>query len=183
MLEDSSSCHNHSISASKRSGVPLPTRVSIPAKRPYGQEKTHGLIVDYLGVFDDVAQALEFDEEGIMRLVSNIVELKAKLPEAIQKCLEYFPGVNRSVSGYERLIVAQDCLPNNDVRDRFARDCSYLARLWEAVSPDPILNDHETDYRSTSRSSQPQEPWARLASPWGQDDRANSRERERRDSA
>ena len=31
--------------------------------RPYGREKTHGLIVDYLGVFDDVAQALEFDDE------------------------------------------------------------------------------------------------------------------------
>ena len=33
--------------------------------RPYGEAKTHGLIVDYLGVFDDVAQALEFDEEGV----------------------------------------------------------------------------------------------------------------------
>jgi type I restriction enzyme R subunit len=29
--------------------------------RTYGQKKTHGLIVDYLGVFDDVASALEFD--------------------------------------------------------------------------------------------------------------------------
>jgi type I restriction enzyme R subunit len=115
--------------------------------RPYGQEKTHGLIVDYLGVFDDVAQALEFDEEGITRVVSNIEELKGKLPEAIQKCLEYFPGVDRTVSGYEGLIAAQACLPNNEVRDRFAKDCSYLARLWEAISPDPILSEHETDYR------------------------------------
>ncbi len=32
--------------------------------RPYGEAKTHGLIVDYLGVFDDVAQAIQFDEEG-----------------------------------------------------------------------------------------------------------------------
>ena len=33
--------------------------------RPYGETKTHGLIVDYLGVFDDVApQAIQFDEEG-----------------------------------------------------------------------------------------------------------------------
>ena len=115
--------------------------------RPYGQEKTHGLIVDYLGIFDDVAQALQFDEEGITRVVSNIAELKGKLPEAIQKCLEYFPGVDRTLTGYEGLMAAQECLPNNDVRDRFAADCSYLARLWEAISPDPILSDHETDYR------------------------------------
>ena len=115
--------------------------------RPYGQEKTHGLIVDYLGIFDDVAQAIQFDEEGITRVVSNIIELKNKLPEAIQKCLQYFPGVDRTLTGYEGLMAAQECLPNNDVSDRFAADCSYLARLWEAISPDPVLNQHETDYR------------------------------------
>ena len=115
--------------------------------RPYGQEKSHGLIVDYLGIFDDVAQALQFDEEGISRVVTNIAELKGKLPEALQKCLEYFPGVDRTLAGYEGLIAAQECLPNDAVRDRFAADCSYLARLWEAISPDPILNEHETDYR------------------------------------
>ena len=115
--------------------------------RPYGQDKTHGLIVDYLGVFDDVAQALEFDEEGITQVVSNIEELKVKLAEAMQKCLEYFPGVDRSVGGYEGLIAAQQCLPNNEARDRFAADCSYLARLWEAISPDAILSEYEADYR------------------------------------
>jgi type I restriction enzyme, R subunit len=115
--------------------------------RPHGQQKTHGLIVDYLGIFDDVAQAIQFDEEGITRVVSNIEELKEKLPEAMQKCLEYFPGVDRALTGYEGLMAAQDCLPNNDVRDRYAADCSYLMRLWEAISPDSILGVHETDYR------------------------------------
>jgi type I restriction enzyme R subunit len=115
--------------------------------RPYGEGKTHGLIVDYLGVFDDVAQAIQFDEEGITRVVVNINELVRKLPEAMQKCLAYFPGVDRTVTGYEGLISAQNCLPNNDVRDSFAADYSYLGRLWEAISPDPVLNQHETDYR------------------------------------
>ena len=117
--------------------------------RPYGQLKTHGLIVDYLGIFDDVAQAIQFDEEGITRVVSNIAELKERLPEAIQKCLEYFPGIDRTLTGYEGLMSAQQCLPNNDVRDRFAADVSYLARLWEAISPDPMLGGYETDYRWT----------------------------------
>ena len=115
--------------------------------RPYGSAKTHGLIVDYLGVFDDVAQALEFDEEGITRVVTNISELIAKLPEAVQKCLAYFAGVDRSLTGYEGLIAAQGCLPNNEIRDDFAADYCYLSRLWEAISPDPILSQYETDYR------------------------------------
>jgi type I restriction enzyme R subunit len=61
--------------------------------------------------------------------------------------LEYFPGVDRTVAGYEGLMSAQDCLPNNDVRDRFAEDLSYTARLWEAISPDSVLGSFEVDYR------------------------------------
>jgi type I restriction enzyme R subunit len=115
--------------------------------RPYGELKTHGLIVDYLGVFDDVAQAIQFDEEGITRVVRNINELARQLPEAVQKCLGYFPDVDRTVTGYEGLMAAQACLPINDVRDHYAADYSFLARLWEAISPDPVLSAHETDYR------------------------------------
>jgi len=119
--------------------------------RTYGDKKTHGLIVDYLGVFDDVAKSLEFDEEGFRRVVSDIVNLKTQLPAAMQKCLAYFLGVDKTVSGYEGLIAAQQCLPNNDVRDAFAADYSVLSSLWEAISPDPILSDYETDYRWLSQ--------------------------------
>jgi type I restriction enzyme, R subunit len=119
--------------------------------RPYGDAKTHGLIVDYLGIFDDVAQAIQFDEEGITQVVTNISELITQLPEAVQKCLAYFAGVDRSVAGYEGLIAAQECLPNNETRDSFAADYSRLSRLWEAISPDSILSQYETDYRWLSQ--------------------------------
>ncbi len=115
--------------------------------RPYGEEKAHGLIVDYLGVFDDVAQAIQFDEEGITRVVTNISELVGHLPEAMEACLAYFEGCDRLLAGYEGLIAAQEYLPDNEIRDRFAADFSYLARLWEAISPDPVLGSCETDYR------------------------------------
>ena len=119
--------------------------------RTFGDKKTHGLIVDYLGVFDDVAKSLEFDEEGFRQVVSDIVHLKTKLPTAMQECLAYFPGVDRSVSGYEGLIAAQECLPNNDVRDAFAAAYSELASLWEALSPDPLLAQYEDGYRWLSQ--------------------------------
>ena len=119
--------------------------------RTYGDKKSHGLIVDYLGIFDDVAKSLEFDEEGFRRVVSDIVNLKTKFPAAMQKCLAYFAGVDKTLDGYEGLIAAQECLPNNDVRDSFAADYSYLSSLWEAISPDPLLSDYESDYRWLSQ--------------------------------
>lgn len=117
------------------------------ANRPYGDGKTHGLIVDYLGIFDDVAQALQFDEKGVRKAVSNIAELIAALPVALQKCLAYFAGCDRTLEGYEGLIAAQECLPTNELRDAFAAEFSLLARIWEAVSPDPVLTQYEKDYR------------------------------------
>lgn len=115
--------------------------------RPYGEQKTHGLIVDYLGIFDDVAQALKFDEEGVKKAISNIAELVAMLPGLLQKCLAYFAGVDRGLLGYEGLIAAQECLPTNETRDAFASDFSVLSRVWEALSPDPVLTQFEKDYR------------------------------------
>ena len=90
--------------------------------RTFGQEKTHGLIVDYIGIFDDVARALDFDEKAVQQVVSNIDELRKELPVQMQKCLAFFPGVDRTVGGYEGLMAAQQCLPNNEVRDKFAAE-------------------------------------------------------------
>lgn len=118
--------------------------------RPY-PNKTHGLIVDYLGVFDDVAQALSFDDRSVQQVVSNLEALKAQVPEAMQKCLDYFPGVDRTITGYEGLLAAQEHLPNNEQRDAFAADYSVISQLWEALSPDSILNPFATDYRWLSQ--------------------------------
>lgn len=114
--------------------------------RPY-PDKYRGLIIDYIGVFDDVAEALNFDLKEMHQVVSNIDELKAELPKAMAKCLDYFKHVDRSIEGYEGLLAAQDCLPNNEMRDTFAADYSYLNRHWEAISPDTMLLQYQKDYR------------------------------------
>lgn len=109
--------------------------------------KTHGLIVDYLGIFDDVATALDFDEKAVQRVITNLDELKKDLPSQVAQCLTFFPGVDRTVGGYEGLMAAQDCLPNNETRDRFAAAFSVLSTVWEALSPDPCLSPYRNDYK------------------------------------
>jgi type I restriction enzyme R subunit len=115
--------------------------------RTYGQTKTHGLIVDYIGIFDDVARALDFDEKAVQQVVSNIDELRKALPVKMQKCLGFFPNVDRSVGGYEGLMVAQQHLPDNATRDAFAAEYSVLGNIWEALSPDQCLSLYATDYK------------------------------------
>ena len=46
--------------------------------RTYSEQKTHGLIVDYLGIFDDVAAALDFDDQSVRQVVSKAREIEIK---------------------------------------------------------------------------------------------------------
>lgn len=115
--------------------------------RVFPPAKTHGLIVDYLGIFDDVAKSLNFDEHSVQQLVSNIAELKAQLAPAMTAALAFFPGVDRTVGGYEGLVQAQSAIADDSVRDAFGLAYSIVGQLWEAVSPDPMLAAFRDDYR------------------------------------
>jgi type I restriction enzyme R subunit len=109
--------------------------------------KTFGCIVDYFGVFDDAAKALEFDEESVKQVITDLAELKDKLPQAMQDTLAHFAGVDRSMEGFEGLEAAQNAINTNEKKDAFAADFKYLAKLWESLSPDNILDPYHSDYK------------------------------------
>ena len=109
--------------------------------------KTFGRIVDYFGVFDDAAKALQFDEESVKTVISNMTELRDKLPKAMKETLSHFKGIDRTLSGFEGLEAAQNAIGNNDKKDSFAKDYKYLSKLWESLSPDAILNEYQEDYK------------------------------------
>lgn len=115
--------------------------------RVYPPHKTHGLIVDYLGIFDDVARAFEFDDLNVKQVISNITVLRDQLAPAMEQAVAFFPGVDRTVGGYVGLVAAQSAIASEESRDAFGAAYSVVAQLWETLSPDPILKQYESDYR------------------------------------
>ena len=113
--------------------------------------KTHGLIVDYAGVFDNAAESLRFDEEEMKSVIRNIEEVKHQIPALMKRCLDYFPGADRNISGWKGLELAQKFLTADNIRDSFGADYRLLNRAWEYVSPDEILSRCEEDYCWLSR--------------------------------
>ena len=113
--------------------------------------KSHGLIVDYLGIFEDVAEALDFDEKNVQKVITNIAGVKAAFPDWMEKCISYFHEVDRTVFGFEALMAAQECLADVEKKDAFASDFSVLHKAWEALSPDPILESYQSDYKWLSQ--------------------------------
>lgn len=113
--------------------------------------KFFGRIVDYFGVFDDAAKALQFDEESIKTVISNLTELKVELPKAMKDALSHFIGVDKTLDGFEGLEAAQNAINNNEKKDAFAKDYKFLSKLWESLSPDAILNEYQEDYKWLSQ--------------------------------
>jgi type I restriction enzyme R subunit len=114
-------------------------------------QKSFGRVVDYFGVFDDAAKALQFDEESAKKVISNLSELRSKLPGAMRETLAHFEGVDRTIVGFEGLEAAQNAINTDEKKDAFARDYKYLSKLWESLSPDSILDLYNADYKWLSQ--------------------------------
>jgi len=113
--------------------------------------KTYGRIVDYFGVFDDAAKALEFDEQTVKQIITNLSELRDQLPQAVKDALQHFDGVDRTLHGFEGLEAAQNAVKTDEKKDAFAKDYKFLSKLWESLSPDNILNLYQADYKWLSQ--------------------------------
>ena len=114
--------------------------------RTYNENKKCGLIVDFVGVFEDVAKSLAFDEESVKTIIKNQDEIKALIPSFMQECIDFFPGVDRTIGGWEGLKAAQQCLKDDGIKTNFARHFSRLSKAWEILSPDTYLAAFQADY-------------------------------------
>ncbi|MDR2384608.1 MAG: HsdR family type I site-specific deoxyribonuclease [Tannerella sp.] len=114
-------------------------------------QKTFGRIVDYFGVFDDTARALQFDEATVKAIVSNLDELKGQVSQAMESALKYFHGTDRKTTDFESLQAAQECIKTNEQKDAFAKDYIYLSKIWESLSPDASLSPYINDYKWLSQ--------------------------------
>ena len=65
-----------------------------------------------------------------------------RLPKAMADTLAHFVGVDRTIDGFEGLEAAQNAISTDEKKDAFALDFKYLAKLWESLSPDSVLDEY-----------------------------------------
>jgi len=110
--------------------------------------KTFGCIVDYIGVFDDVAKQLagHTDNNQIQfdQIVTDLKKLRVMFPQAMMDALNPFKGVDRTPYGLE---LAQNIISSEDQRDSFAKNFKRLLSLWESLSPDSVLTEYTEKYK------------------------------------
>ena len=121
-------------------------RVNRPYESEEGQRKTTGLIVDFVGVFENLERALAFDSQDVSGVVEGLDVLQERFAQLMaQGRAEYLP----LTAGKTEDKAAEAVLEH--FRDKERREAFYaffreLQEIYEILSPDPFLRPFLEDY-------------------------------------
>jgi type I restriction enzyme R subunit len=112
--------------------------------RPY-PGKANGLVVDYIGVFEDLQRALAFDAEVIAKGLIDIEKLRERFADLLLAVQAMIAPIDLSADpGRPARII--DHFFDEERRESFVQLFKELQTAYEILSPDPFLRDHLDDY-------------------------------------
>lgn len=116
--------------------------------RPYDDKvsklsKEFGRIVDYVGVFQNYKDALNYDPEDIGEF-EDVESLVATFPKVLDEAFKPFEDVHLEDS-YECAINIVRKLTEMD-HGKFENSFREVVQLWESISPHPKLREHKEQY-------------------------------------
>ncbi|TEU15356.1 MAG: HsdR family type I site-specific deoxyribonuclease, partial [Anaerolineales bacterium] len=112
--------------------------------RPY-LDKGSGLVVDYIGVFEDLQRALAFDTATISKGLIDLEKLKERFANLLLAAQAAVASINLSGDpGRPARII--DHFFDTERRESFVELFKDLQTAYEILSPDPFLRDYLDDY-------------------------------------
>jgi len=123
--------------------------------RPYENEreemvKTHGFVLDFVGIFDKLEKALAFDSDEVNAIVKDIGLLKQLFKAKLEnKAPEYLALVTRNLNDkdVDNLI---EHFRDKDRRKKFFKEYKEIEMLYEIISPDAFLRPFLDNYATLS---------------------------------
>lgn len=116
--------------------------------RPYDDKvsklsKEFGRIVDYVGVFQNYKDALNYDPEDIGEF-EDVESLVATFPKVLDEAFKPFEDIQLEDS-YECAMNIVRKLTEMD-HGKFENSFREVVQLWESISPHPKLREHKEQY-------------------------------------
>ena len=106
--------------------------------------KEFGRIVDYVGVFQNYKEALNYDPEDIGEF-EDVDALLKEFPKMLDTAFEPFSNIKLEDS-YECMMAIIRKLSEID-HGQFENNFHRVVQLWEAISPNPGLRPYRTRYQ------------------------------------
>jgi type I restriction enzyme R subunit len=123
--------------------------------RPYENEdeelvKPHGLIVDFVGIFDKLERALAFDSDEVDAVVKDVDKLKELFATELGVAQrDYLPLITQNFNDKDVDTVIEH-FRDDDRRSEIHRLYKQIEALFEILAPDAFLRPFLDDYATIS---------------------------------
>ena len=116
--------------------------------RPYGQKKTHGLIVDFWGISENLSAAYQmYDDADVQEILKPLDDAHRQLKLRYAKVMSHFHSVEKD--DLDGLI---EVLTPEDVRESFEHDFREFSKYMDLVLPDPEALKYQNDLRFLAKT-------------------------------
>jgi type I restriction enzyme R subunit len=117
-----------------------------------GQQKLHGLVVDYVGLGKELAKALATKPTNKPGQNQEDIDiLLAELTVEVANTIQQFSGIDRNGPVFDQIHDAQRVLDTLPKRETFAAEFMRCQGLFEFLWPEVRLRPIEDDYRFLAR--------------------------------
>lgn len=121
-------------------------RVNRPYESTEGQRKTAGLIVDFVGVFENLERALAFDSQDVAGVIAGLETLQTRFDELMAQAQEEYLPLDTGPSEDKRAEAVLEHFRDKETRQAFYAFFREVEEAYEILSPDPFLRPYLEDY-------------------------------------
>ncbi|WP_169238854.1 type I restriction endonuclease subunit R [Candidatus Roseilinea sp. NK_OTU-006] len=122
-------------------------RVNRPYESEDGQCKTSGLILDFVGVFENLERALAFDSQDVSGVVEGIEVLQKRFAALMSTARTDYLPLYAGKSADKAAETVLEHFRDKEPREAFYRYFREVEEIYEILSPDPFLRPYLEDYQ------------------------------------
>lgn len=111
-----------------------------------GRRKSSGLIIDFVGIFDNLERALAFDSEDVAGVIQGLEVLKGRFMDLLEQGRDRYLTLGVGKAGDKAAEAVLEHFRNQEIREQFYKFFRELEDLYEILSPDPFLRPFLPDY-------------------------------------
>jgi type I restriction enzyme R subunit len=126
-------------------------RVNRPYEDEEGRRKPSGLILDFVGIFDRLEDALAFDSDEVSGVVEGIEVLQRRFGDLVEEGRERYLPIPAGLKDDKAAEAVLEYFRDEERREAFYKYFRELEELYEILSPDPFLRPFLDDYEKLTR--------------------------------
>ncbi len=114
--------------------------------RPYNELKEYGLVFDYFGVFEDLNEALNYDQSELGDIAFPFSQLRERFALDMEELLDLFEGIARDGSHASLMNALLRISHVEETQRAFEKRFKAIKVLYETLSPDEFLRPYVESY-------------------------------------